>query len=144
MLEVVEVVFGFDAFNVGRREKRNSALVWCRQTLTVSGSFSNTSLASSLLHFSSTHSLSKCPCFVSSKTWFALLGLLRNCFASSGDSETSTKRKEKTPRGIHELTRHNSRRSNKCIYALFWSRKCEYKNKHDFIKVAKRAALMPR
>lgn len=36
--------------------------------LTVSGSFSNTSLASSLEHLSSTHSLSKCPCFVSSKT----------------------------------------------------------------------------
>lgn len=59
--------------------------------LTVSGSFSNTSLASSLEHLSSTHSLSKCPCFVSSKTWFALLCLLRNWFASWGDNETTNK-----------------------------------------------------
>lgn len=60
-------------------------------TLTVSGSFSNTSLASSLVHFSSTHSLSKCPCFVSSKIAFALLCLLRNWFASWGDNETKIK-----------------------------------------------------
>lgn len=65
--------------------------------LTVSGSFSNTSLASSLEHLSSTHSLSKCPCFVSSKTWFALLCLLRNWFASWGDNET-TKETHPPPR----------------------------------------------
>ena len=37
--------------------------------LTVSGSFSNTSRASSRLHSSSTHSLSRWPCLASSKTW---------------------------------------------------------------------------
>lgn len=64
---------------------------WFPTQLTVSGSFSNTSLASSLEHLSSTHSLSKCPCFVSSKTWFARLCLLRNWLASWGDNETTKK-----------------------------------------------------
>lgn len=40
-----------------------------RRPLTVSGSFSNTSLASSLVHTSSTHSRSRWPCLASSKTW---------------------------------------------------------------------------
>lgn len=39
------------------------------RALTVSGSFSNTSRASSWLHSSSMHSLSRWPCLASSKTW---------------------------------------------------------------------------
>ncbi len=60
--------------------------------LTVSGSFSNTSLASSLVHFSSTHSLSRWPCLVSSNTWFALRCLRRNSLASFGDTDTENSR----------------------------------------------------
>lgn len=95
--------------------------------LTVSGSFSNTSLASSLVHFSSTHSLSKCPCFVSSKTWFALLCLLRNWFASWGDNETKKKkRRRKTSLKRHELTYENKRRSNNSgVKQYFWLHKNE-------------------
>lgn len=57
-----------------------------RPALTVSGSFSNTSRASSLLQNSSTHSRSRWPCLASSKTWKARRCLWRrNWEASSRD-----------------------------------------------------------
>lgn len=108
--------------------------------LTVSGSFSNTSLASSLVHLSSTHSLSKCPCLVSSKTWFALLCLLRNWFASWGDNETTKEKKEKdthTNTWIHLQKKNKKKRSNKSgVKQYFGSKKKNI--------VAKHAALKPR
>lgn len=59
---------GKPACNLGCKTTTFWAGLVIYDRLTVSGSFSNTSLASSLEHLSSTHSLSKCPCFVSSKT----------------------------------------------------------------------------
>ena len=59
--------------------------------LTVSGLFSKTSLASSLLHSSSMHSLSRLPFFVSSSNEFARRLLTRTCEACCLDKTEGKK-----------------------------------------------------
>lgn len=60
------------------------------RSLTVSGSFSNTSRASSLLQNSSTHSRSRWPCLVSSKIWLALRCLCRRNWEASSRARCSS------------------------------------------------------